>query len=91
MSKLDKIRQKLTGSKPNYKRNYFYLYYKKIIDLVKPDVIHVHHAHQRPIVAWLSGEKKITTDRFSCSGSQVVLMMIGLVANNGATAIELLK
>lgn len=59
LGKWDTIRQKLMDQEPNYRCTLSYLYYKKIIDLVKPDVIHAHHAHQRPIIAWLASENKI--------------------------------
>jgi len=59
MIKWDKIRQKLTAQEPNYRHTLSFLYYKKIINHVKPDIIHAHHAHQRPIIAWLASENKI--------------------------------
>ena len=34
--KLDKIKQKLTGQEPNYRHTLLFVYYKKIIDLIKP-------------------------------------------------------
>jgi glycosyltransferase involved in cell wall biosynthesis len=43
----------------SYRFSNHFLYLKRIIDLVEPDLIHAHHAHSRPIWSWLACEGNI--------------------------------